>query len=75
MTRELLVVNTGHLDRAELGFLIEKVSSYNPKVIGLDIFFAEHQREPDKDSILSEAFKKTKNLVGVSVGDWDKTWI
>ena len=60
--KRIVVVNTGHLDRAELGFLIEKVGSYNPKVIGLDIFFAG-TREPDKDSILREAFKKTKNLV------------
>ena len=56
--KRIVVVNTGHLDRAELGFLIEKVSSYNPTVIGLDIFFAG-TREPDKDSILKEAFKKT----------------
>ncbi len=69
--KRIVVVNTGHLDRAELGFLIEKVGSYDPKVIGLDIFFAG-TREPDKDSILREAFKKTKNLVGVSVGVWDK---
>jgi len=69
--KRIVVVNTGHLDRAELGFLIEKVSSYRPKVIGLDIYFAG-TREPDKDSILGEAFKKTKNLVGVSVGVWDK---
>jgi CHASE2 domain-containing sensor protein len=62
----IVIVNTGQLDRAELGFLIEKINSYNPKVIGLDIYF-EGEREPDKDSILREAFKKTKNLVAVSV--------
>jgi CHASE2 domain-containing sensor protein len=67
--KRIVVVNTGHLDRAEIGFLIEKVSSYNPKVIGLDIFF-KGPREPEKDSILREAFKKTKNLVAVSVGFW-----
>ena len=64
--KRIVIVNTGQLDRAELGFLIEKVNSYNPKVIGLDIYF-EGEKEPDKDSILREAFKKTKNLVAVSV--------
>ncbi len=69
--RRIVVVNTGDLDRAEIGFLIEKISTHQPKVIGLDIFFTE-PKEPEKDSILREAFRKTKNLVGVSVGFWEK---
>ncbi|HET9744321.1 MAG TPA: CHASE2 domain-containing protein [Chitinophagaceae bacterium] len=68
--RRIVVVNTGDLDRAGIGFLIEKVSAYQPKIIGLDIFF-EGEREPEKDSILREALKKTKNLIGVSVGRWE----
>lgn len=67
--KRIVVVNTGHLDRAELGFLIEKVSTYNPKIIGLDIYF-EEAKDPEKDSILREIFRKTKNLIGVSVGVW-----
>ena len=70
--RRIVVVNTGKLDRAEIGFLIEKINTYGPKIIGLDIFFLEpKEEEPQKDSILHEALKKTKNLVGVSVGYWD----
>jgi len=73
MDRRIVVVNTGHLDRAEIGFLIEKINTYQPKVIGLDIFFTKpHEDEPEKDSILREAFKKTRNIVGVSVGYWDE---
>jgi CHASE2 domain-containing sensor protein len=64
----IVIVNTGVLDRAEIGFLIEKVKEYNPKVIGLDIFF-DGEKEPEKDSILREAFRKTKNLVAVSVAE------
>lgn len=64
--RRIVIVNTGQLDRAELGFLIEKVNTYQPRVIGLDIYFNE-AKDPIKDSILREAFKKTKNLVAVSV--------
>jgi hypothetical protein len=66
--RRIVIVNTGHLDRAELGFLIEKVNEYKPKVIGLDIYF-EGEKEPAKDSILREALRKTKNIVAVSVAD------
>ena len=69
--RRVVIVNTGQLDRAELGFLIEKVSAYKPKVIGLDIYF-EEERDPVKDSILREAFRKTKNLAAVSVGYWEE---
>lgn len=67
--RDIVIVNTGHLDRAEIGFLIEKVSSYKPKVIGLDIYFSE-PKDPEKDSILREAFRKTSNLIAVSYGYW-----
>ena len=71
--RDIVIVNTGKLDRAELGFLIEKVNTFQPKVIGLDIYF-NHPKddEPEKDSILREALLKTKNLVAVSVGYWEK---
>ncbi|MES1215683.1 MAG: CHASE2 domain-containing protein [Bacteroidota bacterium] len=62
----IVIVNTGVLDRAEIGFLIEKVSTYKPKVIGLDIYFLG-EKDPVKDSILRAAFIKTKNLVAVSV--------
>jgi len=62
----IVIVNIGHLDRAGIGFLIEKVNSYQPKVIGLDIWF-EKEKDPVKDSILNEAFLHAKNLVAVSV--------
>src|SRR6185436_9215864 len=64
--RRIVIINTGHLDRAQLGFLIEAVDGYKPKVIGLDSYFV-NPKEPEKDSILREAFVKTKNLVAVSV--------
>src|SRR5687767_4655734 len=70
MDRRIVVINTGHLDRGEIGLLIEKVNTYQPKVIGVDIFFSG-PREQDKDSILREAFRKTKNVVAVSVGYWE----
>jgi CHASE2 domain-containing sensor protein len=64
----IVIVNTGMLDRAALGFLIEKINTYNPKVIGLDIYF-EGEKEPEKDSIFREACRKAKNLVAVSVAE------
>lgn len=62
----IAIVNIGHLDRAELGFLIDKVSSYQPKVIGLDTYF-RLELDPEKDTILRDAFLRTKNLVAASI--------
>ncbi|TMI98059.1 MAG: CHASE2 domain-containing protein [Bacteroidetes bacterium] len=59
------IVNIGHIDRAEIAMLIEKISSMRPKVMGLDAYF-EGPREAEKDSLLSAVFKRTKNLVTVS---------
>jgi len=66
LDRRIVIINTGHLDRAELGFLIEAINAYKPRVIGLDHYFTA-PKEQEKDSILREAFIKTKNLVAVSV--------
>ena len=61
----IVVVNIGHLDREEIGYLIEKTAAMNPKVIGLDTYF-DGPRDPYKDSILRSVFEKTEKLVVVS---------
>ena len=63
--RRIAIVNIGDADREEIAYLIESVAAMQPKVIGLDILF-EGEREEDKDSILREVLKKTKNLISVS---------
>src|SRR5688572_12023542 len=66
----ITIVNIGDLGRGGIAELIEKVNSYKPKVIGLDVFF-EGEREPDQDSLLRTVFLKTKNLVVVSREAYD----
>ena len=61
----IVIVNIGHADREAIAYCIEKVSSKQPKVMGLDAFF-EDEKDPSKDSILRSVFQKTKNLVVVS---------
>jgi CHASE2 domain-containing sensor protein len=61
----IVVVNIGHLDRAEIAMLIDKVSSMGPKVMGLDAYF-EGPREAEKDSILRAVFEKPENLIVAS---------
>ena len=65
LDQRIVIVNIGQIDRAQMGFLIEKTAAMKPAVIGLDVYF-EGPKDADKDSILRAAFKKTKNLVVIS---------
>lgn len=66
--RHIRIVNIGDADRGKLAYIIEKVSSFKPKVIGLDAYF-EAEKDPFKDSILRDVFEKTPNLiVGARLG-------
>jgi CHASE2 domain-containing sensor protein len=65
----IVLINIGHADREGIAYLIEKTASMNPKVIGLDAYF-EGPRDPHKDSVLRDVFRKTKNLVIVSRIKW-----
>lgn len=58
----IIVVNIGQSDREGIAQLIDKVASYKPKVIGLDVLF-DGPRDPAKDSILRETVRRNKNLV------------
>jgi hypothetical protein len=61
-TQHVVIVNIGRSDRAGIAHIIELVKRYEPKVIGLDALFVG-EREPEKDSLLSETFRNTPNLV------------
>ena len=60
--KNIVVVNIGYLDREGLSLLIDKVASFNPKVMALDITF-DGPKDPYQDSLLSETFRKNKNLI------------
>jgi CHASE2 domain-containing sensor protein len=61
----IVIINIGNADREGIAALIDKTASYNPKIIGLDVYF-EGPRDPYKDSILHESFRRHKNLVAAS---------
>jgi len=62
----IVLVNIGNLNRAEVADLINILNEYQPKAIGIDAFFRNPKKEPGVDSALVEAFSRTKNLVLVS---------
>lgn len=58
----IVIINIGHADREGIAYIIEKTASLQPKVMALDVVFDE-ARDPSKDSLLRETFKRNKNLV------------
>lgn len=62
----IVLVNIGDLNRAEVGDLINVLNEFQPKTIGIDAFFRNPKPEPGLDSALMQAFSRTKNLVLVS---------
>ncbi|MFZ1262583.1 MAG: CHASE2 domain-containing protein, partial [Chitinophagaceae bacterium] len=58
----IVIINIGHADREGIAYIIEKTATLEPKVMALDVVFDE-ARDPSKDSLLRETFKKNKNLV------------
>ncbi len=64
-TKNIVVVNIGELDREGMSLMIDKVASFKPKVMALDVLF-EEAYDAYQDSLLSETFKKNKNLIVAS---------
>jgi CHASE2 domain-containing sensor protein len=62
MDTNIVIVNIGELDRADIAQQIMILNKSKPRVIGLDILFKK-LREPEQDSLLAMAMAQTENLV------------
>jgi CHASE2 domain-containing sensor protein len=58
----IAIINIGNADREVLSMIIDKAGSMHPKVMALDALFFE-PKDPYQDSLISESFRKNKNLV------------
>ncbi len=58
----IVMVNIGLLPRAGIAEQLNIINKYNPKVIGMDCFFAE-PKDPIGDSLLLMAIANTPNIV------------
>lgn len=65
-SKNIILVNVGHVDRAEIAKAIEIVSRQNPKVIGLDMIFKD-LKSPASDSLLRKALQKTHIVTSYGV--------
>jgi len=69
--RQIVLINSDTLDRADIAREIEYINALNPKVVALDIQFSE-DRDPQKDTLLLAALKSTKRLFMISmIDDYD----
>ena len=64
----IVLVNIGQLTRTDIAKQINRINSYGPKVIGLDVVFANSENSKS-DSLVAEAFNNVKNLVLVGILD------
>lgn len=60
----IIIVNIGNLSRVGIAREIEKINSYNPKVIAIDAFF-RGEKDKYQDSILASVLSKIQNFVMV----------
>ncbi|HEX7845284.1 MAG TPA: CHASE2 domain-containing protein [Chitinophagaceae bacterium] len=66
LDKNITIVNIGHADRELLSIMIDKVAGMKPKVMALDAYF-DGPMDPAQDSMLSETFKRNKNLIVAEV--------
>lgn len=68
INKDIVLVNVGPVDRRGIAHMVNVVNQYEPKVIGLDIFFRK-DKEPEQDFPLIAALSDVDNLVMVSEGE------
>ena len=61
----IVLVNIAHLSRAQIGELVSIINEFNPKVIGLDVFFRS-KKDFEDDIQLIMSLSQVENLVMVS---------
>ena len=61
----ILLVNIGTESRGSIGIMVDKISQYNPAVIGMDTFF-DNPKDTLEDMILTGALQSVENLVMVT---------
>lgn len=58
----IVLVNLGRVNRAEIGYMIDIINQYEPKVIGLDTYFRV-PKDSILDATLEDAMSRVENLV------------
>ncbi len=59
---DIVLVNIGHLNRAQIARQIDILNKYKPKVLAIDVFF-RNELNTKHDSLLAASFAATNNLI------------
>jgi CHASE2 domain-containing sensor protein len=62
----IVLVNLGRVNRADIGYMVDIINQYEPKVIGLDTYFAA-PKDSAIDAVMEDAFSRVENLVMGSI--------
>lgn len=62
---DIVLINIGNLDREGIAEEVNIINQFQPKVVGVDVFFRK-KASPEGDKKLVEALSKVSNLVMVS---------
>ncbi len=60
---EVVLVNIGDLDRRGISMLVDSINKHGPKVIGMDMWFADPKEDVEGDLMLAAALSQVENLV------------
>jgi CHASE2 domain-containing sensor protein len=77
VNKNIVLVNIGTNNRAEIAEQLNTLHSFQPKVVGLDVTFAELKSVRD-DSLLKESLSRFENIVlteNIDYGEAEKTEI
>lgn len=67
--KNLVLINVENKSRKELAFLLQQIQEADPKVVALDIIFA--QRKSEDDSLLQQVFNTHDNYVFGYAADFE----
>lgn len=62
----IVLVNLGKLNRADIGYMLDIINSYEPRVIGMDTYFRV-PKDSAVDAVLEDAMSRVDNLVVGSI--------
>lgn len=68
----LVLINVENRNRDEIAFLVQRIEEGKPKVVGMDIIFAD-KRDSASDALLKETFARYNNIIHPHIASFDSS--
>ncbi|MEQ8555694.1 MAG: CHASE2 domain-containing protein [Cyclobacteriaceae bacterium] len=66
MEERIALIDIGNSDRAAIARKIVEIAACNPRVIGVDLFFKDYDKENFQDSVLLQSIREGKCILGAA---------